>query len=70
MSDEEDSVERNEIRKNDDVTLNDVDEKSEEIYEINKNYKIIQNKTNQKLMKENRQKFPNNLKGLIAQKRR
>ena len=36
FSDEKDSVERDEISKNDDVTLTDVDEKSEEIDKINK----------------------------------
>ena len=36
ISDEKDSVERDEISKNDDVTLTDVDEKSEEIDKINK----------------------------------
>ena len=36
MSDEEDSIERYEIHKNDDVTLTDVDEESEEIDMINR----------------------------------
>ena len=36
ISDEKESVERDEISKNDDVTLTDVDEKSEEIDKINK----------------------------------
>ena len=36
MSDEKDSVERDDTSKNDDVTLTDVDEEYEEIYKINK----------------------------------
>ena len=36
MSDEKDSVERDEISKNDDVTLTDVDEESKEIDKMNK----------------------------------
>ena len=36
MSDERDSVERDEIHKDDDVTLIDIDEESEEIYNINR----------------------------------
>ena len=36
MIDEKDSDERDEISKNDEETLTDVDEESEEIYQINK----------------------------------
>ena len=36
MSDERDSVERDEIHKNDDVALIDIDEEYEEIYNINR----------------------------------
>ena len=41
MSDEKEPAERNEISKNDEETLTDVDEESEEIDKINKNNKMV-----------------------------
>ena len=62
-------VERYDIGKTYGVTLTDVDEKSEEIYQINKKNKMVYNQTNQKLMKESRYKSQNYLKLLIAKKK-
>ena len=65
MSDNKQSAERDEISKNYEETLTDVDEESEEIYQILKTKKMIQNQTNQKMMKEIRQKSQNYLKVLL-----
>ena len=55
MSYDKDSYEINQISKNDEEKLTDVDEESEEIYHII----ILKNKMIQNLMKEIRQKFHN-----------
>ena len=70
MSDEKESYEIDKISKNDEETLTDIDEESEEIDQTKKTKKMIQDQKNQKLMKDVRQKSHNYLKGLISKKSR
>ena len=68
MSNDKESNERDEMRKNYDETLTDIDENMRIQNRQNKAKNMIYNHTNNKLMKDLRWKIQNYLKGLIAKK--